>query len=82
MWNSYDHALNIALALPHLKVQTIWFSLDSMKSEYKYRVKLSSESSFKIMIQFDMFLPSKINEFEKKNYQTKIYVLANKLMYV
>lgn len=53
-----------------------------MKSEYKYRVKLSSESPFKIMIQFDMFLPSKINEFEKKNYQTKIYVLANKLMYV
>lgn len=53
-----------------------------MKSEYKYRVKLSSESSFKIMIQFDMFLLSKINEFEKKNYQTKIYVLANKLMYV
>lgn len=53
-----------------------------MKSEYKYRVKLSSESPFKIMIQFDMFLLSKINEFEKKNYQTKIYVLANKLMYV
>lgn len=53
-----------------------------MKSEYKYRVKLSSESSFKIMIQFDMFLLSKINEFPKKNYQTKIYVLANKLMYV
>lgn len=53
-----------------------------MKSEYKYRVKLSSESPFKIMIQFDMFLLSKINEFEKKNYQTKIYELANKLMYV
>lgn len=53
-----------------------------MKSEYKYRVKLSSESSFKNMIQFDMVLLSKINEFEKKNYQTKIYELANKLMYV
>lgn len=53
-----------------------------MKSEYKYRVKLSSESSFKIMIQFDMFLPSKINEFEKKNYQTKIYELANIIKYI
>lgn len=42
-----------------------------MKSEYKYRVKLSSESSFKIMIQFDMFLPSKINEFEKKTIKQK-----------
>lgn len=42
-----------------------------MKSEYKYRVKLSSESPFKIMIQFDMFLPSKINEFEKKTIKQK-----------
>lgn len=42
-----------------------------MKSEYKYRVKLSSESSFKNMIQFDMFLLSKINEFEKKKLSNK-----------
>lgn len=53
-----------------------------MKSEYKYRVKLSSESPFKIMIQFDMFLPSKINEFEKKNIKQKsMCQLINSCMY-